>query len=235
VSVSTITETIATPAVSHVPWWRGKLVQVAGIVALMYLAYRGWKLEYPWPNSLVWNSLQFELDEFQAWLIDQRLTGDGGVVFTIFDGFRIFVDNLVAWFLDLLVWLTWIGVTVVGTLLSWRFGGVRAGVWALAAFASFAVSGLWLESMETLALMLTAVGLSLLIGVPLGVVAGRSARFHRALSPFLDAAQIIPAFAYLMPVVLFFSIGYAAAVRGGRCDDDLRDPPLHPDHGPRHP
>ena len=66
--------------------------------------------------------------------------------------------------------------------------------------------------METLALMLTAVGLSLLIGVPLGVIAGRSARFHRALSPFLDAAQIIPAFAYLMPVVLFFSIGYAAAV-----------------------
>ena len=210
--MSTITETIAAPAVSHVPWWRGKLVQVAGIVALMYLAYRGWKLEYAWPNSLVWNSLQVELDEFQAWLIDQRLTGDGGVVFTVFDGFRIFVDNLVAWFLDLLVWLTWIGVTVAGTLVSWRFGGVRAGVWALAAFASFAVSGLWLESMETLALMLTAVGLSLLIGVPLGVIAGRSARFHRALSPFLDAAQIIPAFAYLMPVVLFFSIGYAAAV-----------------------
>ena len=62
-------------------------------------------------------------------------------MFTIFDGFRVFVDNLVAWFLDLLVWLTWIGVTVAGTLLVWRFGGVRAGVWALAAFASFAVSG----------------------------------------------------------------------------------------------
>ena len=41
---------------------------------------------------------------------------------------------------------------VAGTLLSWRFGGLRAAVWAGAAFASFAVSGLWLESMETLAL-----------------------------------------------------------------------------------
>ena len=46
----------------------------------------------------------------------------------------------------------------------------------------------------------------------LGIAAGRSVRFNRALTPFLDAAQIVPAYAYLMPVVLFFSIGYAAAV-----------------------
>ena len=66
--------------------------------------------------------------------------------------------------------------------------------------------------METFALMIVAVGLSLLIGVPLGIVAGRSDRFNAFISPLLDAAQIVPAFAYLMPVVLFFSIGYAAAV-----------------------
>ena len=66
--------------------------------------------------------------------------------------------------------------------------------------------------METFALMVVAVGLSLLVGIPLGIAAGRSDRVHRFLSPLLDAAQIVPAFAYLMPVVLFFSIGYAAAV-----------------------
>ena len=212
--MSVLTEEVraAAPAISHVPWWRGKLVQVAGIVALMWLSYRGWKSEYPWPNELVWNNLQFRLDEFQSWLIDKRLTGDGGVIFAAFDGFRVFADNLVQWFLDALIWLTWIGTTVTGTLLAWRFGGLRAGAWALGAYAAFAVSGLWAESMETLALMLSAVGLSLVIGVPLGILAGRSNRFDRALRPFLDAAQIVPAFAYLMPVVLFFSIGYAAAV-----------------------
>jgi glycine betaine/proline transport system permease protein len=203
---------VAVPVISHTPWWRGKIVQVAGIVALMWLAYKAWALDYPWPNELVWNKLQFKLDEFQAWLIDQRLTGGGGPVFAIFDGFRVACDNLVAWFFDLLVWLTWLGVTVTGTLVAWRFGGLRAGAWALGAFATFAISGLWLESMETLALMMTAVGLSLVIGVPLGILAGRSARFNKAITPFLDAAQIIPAFAYLMPVVLLFSIGYAAAV-----------------------
>ncbi len=211
--MSAITEApIVASVVSHVPWWRGKLVQVGAIIGVMWLAYSGWKADYPWPNELVWNNLELRLDAIQAYLIDTRLEGDGGVVFTLFDGFRLFADNLVTWFNDLLIWLTWIGTTVVGTLLAWRFGGLRAGAWALAAFASFALSGLWAESMETLALMLAAVGLSILVGVPLGIAAGRSARFNRALRPFLDAAQIIPAFAYLMPVVLFFSIGYAAAV-----------------------
>ena len=211
--MSTITEApLAFRSSRTLPWWRGKIVQVGAIIAVMWLAYRGWKSEYPWPNDLVWNGLQAKFDSVQTYLIDQRLEGGGGFLFTIFDGFRIFADNLVTWFNDLLIWLTWIGTTVAGTLLSWRFGGLRAAVWALAAFASFAVSGLWAESMETLALMLAAVGLSILIGVPLGIAAGRSRRFNRILTPFLDAAQIVPAFAYLMPVVLFFSIGYAAAV-----------------------
>ena len=211
--MSTITEApIVVPVVSHIPWWRGKIVQVGAIIAVMWLAYRGWKSEYPWPTDLVWNGLQAKFDSIQTYLIDQDLTGGGGLLFSIFDGFRLFADNLVTWLNDLLVWLTWIGTAVAGTLLSWRFGGVRAGAWALFAFASFAVSGLWAPSMETLALVLAAVGLSILIGVPLGVAAGRSTRFNRALTPFLDAAQIVPAFAYLMPVVLFFSIGYAAAV-----------------------
>ena len=212
--MSTITEAraVTVPVVSHVPWWRGKFVQVGAIVAVMWLAYRGWKSEYPWPNELVWNRFQFELDDIQSWLLDKDLEGGGGLLFSLFDAFRVFADNLVTWFNDALVWMTWLGTTVVGTLLAWRFGGLRAGGWAIAAFATFAISGLWAESMETLALMLAAVALSVVIGVPLGIAAGKSDRFNRIITPFLDAAQIVPAFAYLMPVVLFFSIGYAAAV-----------------------
>jgi glycine betaine/proline transport system permease protein len=118
----------------------------------------------------------------------------------------------VEWFSRLLLWLTWVGATVAGTALVLRFGGLRAALISLFAFATFALLGLWEESMETLALMLVAVGLSLLVGIPLGVAAGRSARFHRVITPVLDAMQIVPAFAYLMPVVILFSIGPAAAV-----------------------
>jgi glycine betaine/proline transport system permease protein len=202
----------ATPVVAHRPWWRGKIVRVAGIVAVMVLAYRGWGLAYPWPDRLEWNSLPFRIDDFQIWLLDQRNAEDPNFVFAIFDGFATWVDNLVGWFDRLLLWLTWVGTATTGTLLALRFGGWRAAAWIGGAFASFALMGLWEESMETLALMLAAVGLSLLIGIPLGIVAGLSNRVQRAITPLLDAMQIVPAFAYLIPVVILFSVGPGAAV-----------------------
>jgi glycine betaine/proline transport system permease protein len=52
----------------------------------------------------------------------------------------------------------------------------------------------------------------LAVGIPFGVIAGRSERFHRTITPALDAMQIVPAFAYLMPIVILFSVGPAAAV-----------------------
>ena len=82
----------------------------------------------------------------------------------------------------------------------------------LGAFVSFALMGLWEQSVQTLALMSAAVLLSLAIGVPIGIFAGRNDRFHRAITPVLDAMQIVPAFAYLMPIVILFSVGPAAAV-----------------------
>jgi len=111
-----------------------------------------------------------------------------------------------------LLWLTWIGTFAAAVLIVLRFGGWRTALITAAAFASFALMGLWEESVQTLALMLAAVALSLAIGVPLGVIAGRNDRFHRTLTPVLDAMQIVPAFAYLMPVVILFSVGPAAAV-----------------------
>ena len=211
---TTITETVVRPAplIAHRPWWRGKLVQVAAIVGLMYLAYRVWELEYPWPSSLVWNELSLHLDDFQTWLLTERGKEDTSFVFTVFEGFSTSVDHLVDWFNRFLLWLTWVGTAAVGALLVLRFGGVRAALITVFAFATFALTGLWEESMQTLALMLVSVGLSLAVGIPLGVLAGRSRRVNRALTPLLDAMQIVPAFAYLMPVVILFSIGPAAAV-----------------------
>jgi glycine betaine/proline transport system permease protein len=211
--MSALTETqVAAPTLSHLPWWRGRLIKVVAITGLMVIAYEAFKLDYPWPTSLTFTSLSAHLDEFQAWLIDQRSAEDTGIVFTIFNWFREFLDYTVAKLNEFILWLTWIGTTVAGTLVVWRFGGRRAAAIVLAGFASFALLGLWEASMETLALMIVSVILALLIGVPIGIVAGRSNRFQRAISPVLDAMQIVPAFAYLMPVVLLFSIGYAAAV-----------------------
>ena len=185
---------------------------MAALLAVMWLAYRAFGLEHPWPERLEWNALAGHLNDFQVWLLARRAAADAGLVFQVFDGFRVLVDDLVTWLTDLLLWATWAGTAAAGTLVVLRFGGYRAALVIAAAFACFAAMGLWEQSVQTLALMLTAVALSLLVGMPLGVLAGRSPRVDRTLTPVLDAMQIVPAFAYLMPVVILFSVGPAAAV-----------------------
>jgi glycine betaine/proline transport system permease protein len=202
----------AAPAAPARGWWRSKPGQVLAIVAAIIVAFLLLRDDFAWPAALAWNSLPGHLDDFQSWLIDQRSASDQSFLFSIFDGFRLFVDDLVTWLNDFLLWMTWVGTTAVAVLLVFRFGGWRVALGVFAAFASFALLGVWEESIQTLALMLTAVGLSLAVGMPLGVIAGRSDRFQRIITPILDAMQIVPAFAYLMPVVILFSVGPAAAV-----------------------
>jgi glycine betaine/proline transport system permease protein len=191
--------------------FRGRGAQVAALVALMVIAYFFFKGEYPWPSSLVWAELPGKLDNAQDWLLEQRTEGSNPF-FALLDAFRAFADWLVTALLDALLWLTWVGTMAAGTLIVLRYGGWRAALIVLGAFVSFALMGLWEQSVQTLALMSAAVLISLAIGVPIGIFAGRNERFYRAITPVLDAMQIVPAFAYLMPVVIVFSVGPAAAV-----------------------
>ena len=217
--MSAITDTtLPAQPLAHRVWWRGKVVQVAAVVGVMIIAYQLWGVgadgftRYTWPAGLSWGALSGHLDGFAAWLSDQRNAPEPSVVFSLFNGFAGLLDDLVNWLTRFLLWMTWAGTTAVGALLAWRFGGRRAGLITFAACAAFAFTGLWEQSMQTLALMLAAVGLSLAVGVPLGIAAGRSDRFLSFITPVLDVMQIIPAFAYLMPVVILFSVGPGAAV-----------------------
>jgi glycine betaine/proline transport system permease protein len=192
--------------------WRGRGAQVGGIFALMVVAYFVLRNDFPWPASLTWEALPAKLDSAQEWLLEQRTAENPNIVFGILDGFRALAEWLVTALLDFFTWLTWVGTIVAGTVIVLRYGGWRAALVVLAAFITFAITGLWEESIQTLALMTAAVLLSLAVGVPIGVYAGRNDRFHRTITPGLDAMQIVPAFAYLMPIVILFSVGPAAAV-----------------------
>jgi glycine betaine/proline transport system permease protein len=203
------------PAVvlDHRPWWRSRLTIVGLIVAAMVVVHLAASRTQTWPDGLVWHSLTQYLDNIQNWLSAEGDKAQPNVAYRVIHGISSGLDNLVHWLYELFSsWLTWPATTVLGTLIALRFGGRRAAAIMLASFASFALLGLWDEAMQTLALMLVAVALSLIVGVPLGIWAGKSDRFMRTITPVLDAMQIIPAFAYLMPVVIFFSVGPAAAV-----------------------
>ena len=183
------------------PWWRNRFVLAGLVVVGMVIVYEAWPGGYPWPSALEWTSLAGDLDNFQSWLSDQQSAANPSVIFTILNGISTGLGDYVSTLSSLFHDLTWVGTLALGVLVSLRFGGVRAALWVLAAFLSFAVMGLWEPAVQTFSLVFAAVTLSLAFGIPLGIVAGRSDRFLRSITPLLDAMQIVPAFAYLMPIV----------------------------------
>ena len=91
--------------------------------------------------------------------------------------------------------------------LAWWKVGKGMGVFTLLGLLLIWGMGFWEETMQTLALVLSSTCMALLIGIPLGIWAGKSERCNRMLRPVLDCMQTMPAFVYLIPAVLFFGLG----------------------------
>ncbi len=72
--------------------------------------------------------------------------------------------------------------------------------------------GLWDAGMETLALMIMATALSVLVGIPLGIITGKSKIVRSVMLPLLDVMQTLPSFVYLIPVVMLFGLGKIPAI-----------------------
>ena len=113
----------------------------------------------------------------------------------------------------LLLWIPWFVFIIAVAFLAWY--AIRRW-WAAPVMASFLLLigsfGYWDLAMMTLALVIAAVVLSLVIGIPTGIVMARSDRLARLLRPLLDAMQTMPSFVYLIPALMFFGMGKVPAV-----------------------
>ena len=108
--------------------------------------------------------------------------------------------------------LPWIGLLVLVAAVGWRFGGWRLAAVVALFVAYLAFSGFWIESMETLYLVVAALIVSVAIGVPIGIFASTSDRRYAAVQVVLDTFQVLPSFIYLIPVVMLFRVGPVAAL-----------------------
>ena len=109
--------------------------------------------------------------------------------------------------------LPWTVVTGGIAILGYALGGARLALFVLFAFIYIAVFGQWEPSMKTLSFVLIAAPMSVLIGLFLGVWAYKSKTVEMIMNPLLNIAQIMPAFSYLIPVMVFFGIGdHAGAI-----------------------
>lgn len=148
-----------------------------------------------------------------------RKTIDGSVDWLVTE----YADNFEALtqpFLTLLIWLEqllrgapWWSVILVITGLSFaasRNWLMSAGMAVLLFFIG--AIGLWDQGMQTLALMLVATGLSVTIGIPIGILMASYDRFRKVMLPLLDVMQTMPSFVYLIPVVMLFGLGKVPAI-----------------------
>ena len=181
-------------------------VGLLAIAAIAFVVLRG---QFLLPHDESAPFFQF-LNEVRAW-IDSNRQGNPVLAFLLAN-VRGPIAGMVAAFQGILTSLGWTGVTAIMAALGFIFGGWRLAALMVGGFLAFGVLGLWQAAIDTLALTLAAVVIAVLIGVPLGILAGRSDRFMALISPILDVMQIMPTFAYLAPLTLFFLIGPASAV-----------------------
>ncbi|NYT23009.1 proline/glycine betaine ABC transporter permease [Alcaligenaceae bacterium] len=122
--------------------------------------------------------------------------------------------------LDLLVWMDvllrespWWLVILAVALLAW-LASRRIVLPLVVSVLMFllGVLGLWDASMQTLSIMLVAVILSVLIGVPIGILMASFKWLRSIMLPVLDVMQTMPSFVYLIPVVMLFNLGKIAAI-----------------------
>ncbi|MCA9969989.1 MAG: ABC transporter permease subunit [Anaerolineales bacterium] len=189
-------------------WLRGAAVFAAGLLLLLLLSRAVSQLD-AFPES--WNlGLRPILNSFKRWVV---VNGNSHWIFLyFFDPLSAVIDFSLRRVEDLLLWLPWPAVVLGFAFVGERARGPRLGLLVAGCLLFMGLVGLWTESMQTLALMGTAVLLALLLGVPLGIWAARSDRVERLLRPLLDAMQTMPAFVYLIPVLLFFGIARVPSV-----------------------
>ncbi|MGP3935884.1 ABC transporter permease [Nonomuraea sp. KM88] len=191
------------PAWLGLPGWAAP-AGAAVLVAAAYLAFRD---TATLPHSR--EAAPFlAVTELREWIDDNR--NDNPLFLYFLNYIRLFVGGLYDAFHTVLFALGWPGLTGVMGALGWLSGGRWIAALAVGGVSAFGLLGLWESSVDTLALVAVAVLLSLAVGIPLGVWAGLSERVRRALTPVLDVMQIMPTFAYLAPLALFFHIGAPA-------------------------
>ncbi|AQZ66107.1 ABC transporter permease [[Actinomadura] parvosata subsp. kistnae] len=195
---------VPTPSrLAGLPRW----VAPAGVAVLFVAAYLVFRGTATLPHDK--EAPQFlAVTELREWIDDHR--NDNPLFLYFLNYIRLFVGSLYDLFETVLYGLGWPGITGIMGALAWLAGGWRIALLAVGGVSAFGVLGLWGSSVDTLALVAVAVLLSLAIGIPVGVWAGLSGRARRAITPVLDVMQIMPTFAYLAPLALFFHIGAPA-------------------------
>lgn len=185
------------------------------------LAGRADPLMLVWAGVVVFGALCVAVQEWAPWVADYPaawtlpVAAWTNAVMDVVVRHTDFIFRSISWVLewpmvtlrDLLVWAPWPATVALFTVIGHRAGGIKIAAFTCATLMYMVIVGYWEESMNTLALVGVSVPLSVAIGFGLGVLAFRRPGAKRIIMPTLDLMQTVPAFAYLIPILLLFGFG----------------------------
>lgn len=131
---------------------------------------------------------------------------------------REFGENLENFFEPLLWFLVWLEklllatpwpliIIIVGALAWLGSRSIKIVIGSVLSFIAIGYFGMWKDTMSTLAIISVSTLVCITLGIPLGIMMARSDRAQKFITPVLDIMQTIPAFVYLIPVVMLLGIG----------------------------
>ncbi len=169
------------------------------------MADQSWFSDFPEMDRADLVALRKFLDN--AYREFSRSYGDG--VETFFSPLLYFL----VWFEKLLLATPWLLVIAVLVGIAYRVSrSIKLTAGVTLAFLLIGYFGMWDDTMRTLSIITVATLLSIILGVPIGIMMARSDRVQKMITPILDIMQTMPAFVYLIPVVMLLGIGKVPGV-----------------------
>lgn len=117
--------------------------------------------------------------------------------------FGFLVNGLTAGLLS----VHFLAIIAIAALIAWLVRSWQLAIGTAVSLLLIVGMNLWVPAMQTMALVLVATVVAVLIAVPLGIWSARNATVRALLKPVLDFMQTMPAFVYLIPAIVFFGIG----------------------------
>lgn len=143
---------------------------------------------------------------FTPWLND-AMTWTVATFGASFRAFSTAMDVPMKAVRDVLHWMPWSVTLVLVTYVAYAVSGIRLAIFTFLAITYMVVIGYWYESMNSLALVAISVPMAVLVGFTIGTIAFFSPRAERGVQFAMDLLQTVPAFAYLLPILLLFGFG----------------------------
>ncbi len=140
----------------------------------------------------------------------KSLVRNYGSIFDVINDQILFILRRLEGALLALPW--WLVILAIGVV-AWHASGKRGLAVGLAlSLVVIGMFGLWEDTVRTLAIMLIATTLTVMVGLPIGILMATIRAVRATVNPILDGMQTMPSFVYLIPMVFFFGLGNVAAI-----------------------